>query len=347
VDRGLLDRWPAARREELTLRVAERMLRNTRATRKLWPDPGRNPARTLSEKLNEFDLQDMALRRLFAMLAFDSGWPASAEALEAVLRSIALSKSGHALGPAELLRCVARVGARFRPSAEARVALADKLGSELWGWGRGTKFEDDGQRQLIANAQRALGHAPLAFDPTFPANALMLADLGTDAPRAWTDLIDQCATCPASRPPAAWRTAAAGLLAEVDQPRFERLAARWLAALSEPIDPHFGRGDWAIPEREEAWLAGLAWCVALRPGPTLIAAVAGAVRQAMRKHEYGQRSRALAISCIDALAHADHPSALKALKALERTIKHAVVKKNVSKAVAQRSLASRRVGNGR
>ena len=328
-----LDAWPERRRGEFVAYVADRLSDTVGRIRQIYPNPYRRPPREAVEAglfalQNEEDL----LRKLFNHLLVLSGWPLDLTVLDRVLALITRSGSTARIDLEGLAPSIASRAADYHPSPDAALAIGRILNNRLLRWGRGDQFDDDDdERDTVAALQRLIGNAPLAFDPQFPADALMLGDLGVEPPPAWLALIGHCASCPKSRPGRAWLDRARELLDAIAAQEFDERSVRWLDAVREPISGPLTRGDWAIPQREEAWLSGLAWCVSLRPARDTLAALGRLCQTALKPYEYGQRSRLLASACVDALANAEHPAAETVLRQLKAKVRHKVVAAAIAK----------------
>jgi hypothetical protein len=332
LDLRRLDTWPERRRGELVAYVADRLSATVDRIRQIYPNPYRRPPKEAVEAglfalQNEEDL----LRKLFNHQVVLNGWPLDLSVLDRVLALITRSESTARIDLEELASLVTARAADYHPTPDAALAIRRILNEHLLRRGRGEQFAGDDDRTLVTALQRLTGNAPLALDPQFPADALMLRDLGVDAPPAWTALIDHCLSCPKSCPSRAWLDRAQELLDAIPADEFAERSARWLDAVRQPISGQLTRGDWAIPEREEAWLSGMAWCVSLRPARETLAALGRLCQTSLKPYEYGQRSLLLASVCVDALASAEHPATEKVLRQLKAKVRHKVVAAAIAK----------------
>lgn len=346
LDLRRLEAWPEQRRAEFVEYVAGRLSDTVERIRRIYPNPYRRPPKEAVEAgLFALQEEEDLLRKLFNHLVVLSGWPLELTVLDRVLAVITRSGSTARIDLEELAPSIASRAEGYSPSPHAALAIGRILNERLLRMGRGNESTFDGKRETVVALQQLIGNAPLPFDPQFPADAMMLRDLGVEAPPAWLALIKHCVSCPKSRPGRAWLDRAGELLGAIAAEEFDARCTRWIDAVRKPISGPLTRGDWGIPEREEAWLSGLAWCVSLRPSDETLRALGRLCQTSLKPYEYGQRSRLLASVCVDALAHAEHATAEKVLRQLKAKVRHKVVAAAIAKnidAVEKRAANSTR-----
>ena len=170
-----------------------------------------------------------------------------------------------------------------------------------------------------------------------------LTELGTDAARAWVNLLKHALGATSSHPSAKWLAAGGRLVDPIGAEAVRSALLRWLPLvskgptacrkLSEFPGDHRNYVE-AIIDDNATILRGLLWLVPTLPGPGDLARAVGAVAQsAYRKIAgLGPRAPRVGTAAVAALAGLDHPAAVGQLALLKVRVKIGTAQKEIDKA---------------
>jgi hypothetical protein len=333
-DLAPLTSWPTGQQSEFMSELLSRLEDANAKMAAVWPNRYMRPTKAArAAGLDSLERQDIILRLLFQWITEEKKWSIDLTNLERILSLCTSTGTLAHLDSDAFVESIVQHGDKFKPSEAARIAIARIVSG---GWLPEVKSDNPkitGRAQLISFLQRLIGNAPLDLDPLFPADALVLQELGTDAPAGWLRLLEHCIARPPKRSNRKWLDSAKTLLEDVPADEFEDRAVRWLGALTKRISGPLASGDWGIPEAQECWLSGFALCASQRASKRILGVLGRACVTCLRPYETKQRSRMLALVCVDAIAASGHPAAKAELQKLKAKVKHKVLLQEIDKAI--------------